>query len=53
MHSSDPHCKLSMNYAEPESLPAILLAGHEGGGTEWARRLIETATGIFCGIDDR
>ena len=53
MYESDPMCKLAMLYAEPETLNPVLLAGHEGGGVDWARRLLETATGIFCGIDDR
>lgn len=51
---SDPQCDLlELSYAPPETLPTVMLASHDGGGAHWARRLLETISGIFCGIDDK
>jgi hypothetical protein len=44
---------LTLRYGLPEELPIVLLAGHEGGGLDWTRKIIESASGFFCGIDNK
>lgn len=51
---SDSQCSgLSVKYGTPEQLPIVLLATHEGGGSDWLRKLVEVSTGFFVGIEDK
>ena len=44
---------LSVKYGTSEQLPVVLLATHEGGGSDWLRKLVEVSTGYFVGIEDK
>ena len=44
---------LSVKYGTVEQLPVVLLATHEGGGSDWFRKLVEVSTGFFVGIEDK
>ena len=44
---------LSVKYGSVEQLPVVLLATHEGGGSDWFRKLVEVSTGFFVGIEDK
>ena len=43
----------SVKYGTSEQLPVVLLATHEGGGSDWLRKLVEVSTGYFVGIEDK
>ena len=53
MQSNSQCSFVTVRYARPQELPVVLLATHEGGGFDWLRRLLEVATGFFCGIEDK
>ena len=40
-----------LHYGNPKEFPVVLLASHQGLGAriEWLTKLLEVASGIFCG----
>ena len=50
----DPKCnQIKLEYAKEEQLPVVLLASHEGSGSDWLQKLLEVSSGYFCGNEDK
>ena len=49
----DPDCQnIQVTYGKPEQFPVVLLASHDGGGSDWLAKFLEVVSGYYCGIDD-
>ena len=49
----DPDCQnMQVTYGKPEQFPVVLLASHDGGGSDWLAKFLEVVSGYYCGIDD-
>ena len=50
---SDLHMiRPQVTYGKPEQFPIVLLASHDGGGSDWLAKILEVISGYYCGIDD-
>ena len=51
---NDPKCnQIKIEYAREEQLPVVLLASHEGSGSDWVQKFLEVSSGYFCGNEDK
>ena len=49
----DPDCQnMQVTYGKAEQFPVVLLASHDGGGSDWLAKFLEVVSGYYCGIDD-